>query len=99
MICGPMLLAAALMAVDFQQTQNLASQPGRYRETNPLLGEHPSAVGVTAHFALSGVGLALLSRKATCSQQRALWSAVVAVEGFYVANNLHLARTGRGFMD
>ena len=99
MICGPVLLAAALMVVDFQQTQNITSQYPRYRETNPLLGEHPSAVGVTAHFALTGTGLALLSGKATCGQQRALWGAVVAVEGFCVANNVYLSRTGRGFMD
>ena len=99
MICGPAILAATLMLADFYQTQQIASQYPRYKETNPILGERPSTFGVTAHFAITAGGLSLLSGKATCNQQRALWSTVAAVEGFYVLSNHRLLNGHKSWLD
>ena len=42
----------ALLVVDYGQTMNIARNPDKFREYNPILGEHPSQ---------SSVGLYMLS--------------------------------------
>ena len=41
----------ALTIVDWAQTRYIAKHPGRYYETNPLLGRHPSVSRVDNYFA------------------------------------------------
>lgn len=42
-----------LHSVDWHQTRQIAGNPQRYRETNPLLGDHPSLGRVNRYFALT----------------------------------------------
>lgn len=42
----------AVTGVDWLQTREIAKSPGKYRETNPILGEHPSLEKVDAYFAV-----------------------------------------------
>ena len=41
---------ATSIAVDWRQTQVIAKNPGRWREMNPALGEHPTMMAVNRHF-------------------------------------------------
>lgn len=49
--------AAAVRLADWAQTRNIVRNPDRFRETNPLIGEHPSRGRVDGSFVL---GSALL---------------------------------------
>jgi hypothetical protein len=49
--------AAAVRLADWAQTRNIVRDPDRFRETNPLIGEHPSRGRVDGSFVL---GSALL---------------------------------------
>ncbi len=53
----------ALLAtvVDWGQTRHIAKHPERFRETNPMLGEHPSVSDVNRHFAIAIVGGGLIA--------------------------------------
>lgn len=40
-----------LMIIDWQQTREISKKPNEYRESNPILGEHPSRGEVNLYFA------------------------------------------------
>lgn len=44
-----------LHVIDWGQTRQIAKQPDKYYEMNPILGEHPSVGRVDAYMALSGL--------------------------------------------
>jgi hypothetical protein len=46
---------------DWQQTRSIATNPDRYRETNPILGSHPQKNEVDLYFAGCAVGHALIA--------------------------------------
>lgn len=50
----------ALTAIDWGQTRNISRNPDRFKELNPLVGEHPSLGQVNRHFIVSAalIGLA-----------------------------------------
>lgn len=45
--------ATALLAADWMQTREIAAQPERFHERNPILGSHPAPGEVDAYFAAS----------------------------------------------
>lgn len=74
LLCSPAAQASewqaaanTLMLLDWAQTRNIARNPERWYETNPLLGNHPSAAEVDVYFlasliTINGVGTALPKR-------------------------------------
>lgn len=77
----------ALLAADQHQTQQIASQPGEYYETNPILGSHPTHARVNIYFA----GWSILHPLVACAlppKERALWqTGTIVLEGVVVTNN------------
>lgn len=50
------IVYAMLHGLDWGQTRDIASQPGKYKETNPILGPHPHPDKVNAYFGATGLG-------------------------------------------
>lgn len=46
--------AAVAHVIDWGQTRYIATHPERFRELNPMIGEHPSLGGVNRYFLASG---------------------------------------------
>ncbi len=80
---------AILLAIDWLQTLTIARNPGRWRELNPLLGEHPSVARVNAWFAFVALlAAAFCWRMWDLPQVIACAAAALAVaEGACVVNN------------
>jgi len=84
----------SLMMVDYFQTMEIARNPDKYHENNPILGEHPSEAEVTAYFLMSyavtsGISIMLPDNF------RPWWQyLIIGVEGGAVANNFSI---GLGF--
>ena len=49
------IVLTGLMVVDWQQTREVTKNPEKYRELNPILGEHPSGRTVDLYMAASYV--------------------------------------------
>lgn len=49
------IAALTLRAVDWQTTLDIAKNPDRYREANPILGDHPSVGRVNTFFIITTV--------------------------------------------
>ena len=87
---------AAAYVIDWRQTLHIASNPERWHETNPLLGEHPDAWRVNRHFA-AGAVLSYLILDALPSETRTVvLAAGFVVEAACVNHNLQLG-IGWGF--
>jgi len=84
----------SLMAIDYMQTMEIARDPEKYHENNPILGEHPSEAEVTAYFLMSyavtsGISLMLPDNF------RPWWQyLIIGIEGGATANNFSI---GLGF--
>lgn len=80
----------AAVAIDWLQTRQIAKNPDRWYETNPLLGRHPSVGRVNSHF-LSGLFLVYFSYYFLDSAEyRWLLGSILAVEVMMIGNNLRL---------
>ena len=87
---------AAVYAIDWRQTIRIASNPERWYETNPLLGEHPDAGRVNRRFAVGAI-LSYLILDALPSETRTVvLGAGFVVEAAYVNRNVQLG-IGWGF--
>lgn len=87
---------ATVYALDWRQTIRIASNPQRWHETNPLLGEHPDAGRVNRHF-MAGAVLSYLILDAVPSETRTvLLGAGFVVEAAYVHRNFQIG-IGVGF--
>ena len=53
----------ALLFADWKQTRQIARQPDRYYERNPILGKHPSVGRVDTYMVASGVLHWIISAK------------------------------------
>lgn len=80
------LAAATLHAVDYLQTLEIARNPDRFYERNPLLGRHPSQTAVAGYF----LGTGALLYTACNSGWGGDWLKYgwIAVEVGAVANNV-----------
>lgn len=54
-----LLIAEALLALDWRQTLTIARDPAVYSEINKILRPHPSVAAVCRYFILCMLGLAL----------------------------------------
>ena len=79
----------ALLVVDARQTAWAMERPG-YRETNPLLGSHPSRRQINEHMAIAAALHGLVSLALPDVYRRQWQWGTVAVEGFVVAHNAYL---------
>lgn len=56
------VVTMGLIAIDWRQSRQIARNPDRYAESNPVLGEHPSMGRVNTYFALFEIGHLWLAR-------------------------------------
>jgi hypothetical protein len=86
------LLGAAigLLVIDWGQTRAIATEPDRFRERNPILGEHPSRGEVDRYFALSVAATAGLSYVLPDPYRTWFLTGVVVLEASAVINNHQL---------
>ena len=87
---------ATAYVLDWRQTIHIASNPERWRETNPLLGEHPDAGRVNRHFAAGAIMSYLILDAVPSETRTVLLAAGFVVEAAYVNRNLQIG-IGWGF--
>jgi hypothetical protein len=80
-------LSTALIVADWSQTLQIAANPLRYREFNPLLGGHPSIGRVNTICAL-GVIANVAALRLPTTPRRIWYVAVLLIEGYAVSANL-----------
>lgn len=82
-------------AMDWAQTRNIARNPGRWEEQNPVLGKHPSVGEVDAYFAVMGV-LHYAVSEALPVEYRSAWQYVsIILESRSVVNNYSIGLSMR----
>ena len=79
----------ALLAADWLQTRQIAKNPDKFHEYNPILGEHPSQGKVNLYFLAAAGGLLLLADFLPADYRTGLMYGIVVVQAAAVANNLH----------
>lgn len=77
----------ALKATDYRQTSYGAARPERYREGNPLLGEHPSQEKIDLCFALSSAAELGIAHYLPPKYRKAWLIALSIISGAAVYNN------------
>lgn len=85
----------AALYEDYKQTEQIASEPSRYHETNPILGEHPSGGKVRNYFigsALASAGIAYVLPK---PYREAFQAGVLGVEVVAIGHNKHIGLSVR----
>jgi hypothetical protein len=94
---GLVALAMLMLVVDWLQTLYIARHPELFRETNVILGEHPSVRAVCAYFTLwqvvcivAGALLFIPVSAAAYWASVALLILVIVVEIAVVVRNHHL---------
>lgn len=84
------LAFTGLMVADYLQTMEIARNPDRYYERNPILGNHPSEGEVTAYF-IGSYALVTAAAWALPEPYRdALQYVAIGVEAGAVANNFSI---------
>jgi hypothetical protein len=80
----------ALHTIDWGQTLHISDNPNEFRETNFLLGEHPSRGNVTEYFIATGIGHILITHILP-TEWRKYWQwSTIALEIGCTANNYKL---------
>jgi hypothetical protein len=84
-----LLLSATtgLILTDLGQTHDLARRPHTHRETNPLLGPHPTHARVNWVFTGALVGNLLVTRLSRAELRRVLWAVILGGELLAVNSN------------
>jgi len=89
------IAAAATLAMDWRQTQQIAESPSNYHETNVIMGNHPSMQVVNTYFVGTFLAGALLVNDLPPKWRRRFLSGAIAVEFNCVRRNesigLHVA--------
>ena len=80
--------AGTLLSADWLQTRQIAKNPDKFHEYNPVLGEHPNQGKVNLYFLAAAGGLLLLADFLPAEYRTGLLYGVVAVQAAAVANNL-----------
>lgn len=86
----------ALHAIDWAQTNKIASNPNKWHEHNPILGKHPSHGEVNALMGATLVLQPLIAHLLPHPYRRAWIIGTTVVKAGYVANNLAIG-VGWGF--
>jgi hypothetical protein len=82
--------AATLMALDWAQTRYAARNPTRFKERNPIMGDHPSTGDVDKYFALASLLTAGITYILPRRERQLFLGAVLVVETSAVANNYRI---------
>jgi hypothetical protein len=78
----------AVHVADWLQTLQIARNPDRWSETNPILGEHPSVSDVNQYFLATAVGHALISHYIPSAKMTRVWQGTtIAIQRGYVIHN------------
>ena len=84
------LAYTTLHVVDWGQTLDIAKNPDKWHETNPILGKHPSIGRVNTYFITTLIGHTFISYILPKNYRR-IWQCVwIGIEGGYVAHNYHM---------
>ena len=76
---------------DYRQTKQIAENPDRYHETNPILGEHPSTSRVRNYMLLGGAAHWAISELLPKGPYRTIWQGVtLGVELSVVQSNVRI---------
>ena len=78
--------AAAVRLADWAQTRNIVRNPDRFREVNPLIGEHPSRGRVDGVFIL-GSALLFAAAHYFPEYRKSILQVYVVIGGGVVARN------------
>lgn len=84
-----LIASEVLLAADWMQTRQIAKNPDRYYETNPILGKHPSTGEVNTYFISCMVANYYLADwLGDSGNKRTIYlSTVTVVQGVTVRNN------------
>lgn len=77
-------------AADMAQTINIARNPDRFHEMNPLLGRHPSEQKVIGFFIISHALIWLAADYMPPKARKLFLTGGIAIEAGFVANNSRL---------
>lgn len=75
---------------DWAQTRQIAKNPDKWRETNELLGEHPSVGDVNRHFLIYGATVGILAHISPPPIRKALLGGVLVYQIDLVSENYSL---------
>ena len=82
--------STALHMIDWGQTLNIADEPDKYEEMNPIIGKHPSRSRVNTYFALSGLAKIAIAHIMP-SEHRKWWLGFnIMISGYCVQNNYRI---------
>jgi len=80
----------AMQIIDWGQTRNIASHPESFRESNPIMGNHPSKGSVDAYFLLS-IPVHILATHFTPSKYRKYIQAIqIGSSGYCITENFRI---------
>lgn len=84
------LAANALLTTDWGQTLYVADHPGKFYETNPIIGRHPSRGRVNRYFAAANILHPLISASLK-PEAREYWQYItIGLESGVVAHNINI---------
>jgi hypothetical protein len=76
-----------MLAADWGQTRDIAAHPERFKETNSVLGRHPSARRVDAYFAGAMLGTVGLTYVLPPHARRTVLGGLITLEVMIVLRN------------
>ena len=79
--------AHALTVIDWGMTLDIASQPDKYWEINPVLGEHPSRSDVNRYFIASILSKTLITHLLPTKWRKYWLGLNIGVSGYLVNRN------------
>lgn len=80
-------LYLALHGLDWAQTREIAANPDKYHERNPILGKHPSQAEVNRYFMLTGLGHYALSKMLPPEWAKPFQQGTIGLEGYVTGRN------------
>ena len=86
-------VSSVLLVADWAQTRQIARNAQSFRETNPILGEHPSMGRVNAYFATALLLNYAIGRSLDRGWRSAWFLGVQSVEASVVQRNLSIGLT------
>lgn len=86
-------VSSVLLVADWAQTRQIARNAQTFRETNPILGEHPSMGSVNAYFATALLLNYAIGRSLDHGWRSAWFIGVQSVEANVVQRNLNIGLT------
>lgn len=82
------LLYTALHMIDWGQTRHIARHPEKFKELNPVLGDHPSVTEVDLYFTSSIAAMWFISYKLNKKNRKAFQWFITGIAMQAVGNNL-----------